>query len=80
MLTNAEMTFDLSYREAKQHWMQRFERDYVEEMLRRARNNISLAARLAGLNRGYFYRLLWKHGLRTHSAGAAARRQNDPGP
>jgi two-component system, NtrC family, response regulator GlrR len=41
-----------------------FERRYVETMLARYEGNVSRAARAAGVDRMYFYRLLWKHGLR----------------
>jgi two-component system, NtrC family, response regulator GlrR len=42
-----------------------FERRYLEELLRQHENRVSAAARAAGVDRIYFYRLLWKHGLRT---------------
>jgi two-component system response regulator GlrR len=42
-----------------------FERRYLEELLRLHENRVSAAARAAGVDRIYFYRLLWKHGLRT---------------
>jgi DNA-binding NtrC family response regulator len=41
-----------------------FERRYLEELLRLHENRVSAAARAAGVDRIYFYRLLWKHGLR----------------
>lgn len=33
-------------------------------MLGRHKGNIAAAARAAGVDRAYFYRLLWRHGLR----------------
>ena len=45
--------------------MSAFERRYLEELLRQHENRVSSAARAAGVDRIYFYRLLWKHGLRT---------------
>jgi len=51
-------------REAQQAWQAHFERQYVEEMLRRHGNNVSAAARASGMDRLTFYRLLWRLGLR----------------
>ena len=52
-------------REAREAWVSAFERRYLEELLRLHENRVSAAARAAGVDRIYFYRLLWKHGLRT---------------
>jgi DNA-binding NtrC family response regulator len=52
-------------REAREAWVSSFERRYLEELLRQHENRVSSAARAAGVDRIYFYRLLWKHGLRT---------------
>ena len=52
-------------REAREAWVSSFERRYLEELLRQHENRVSAAARAAGVDRIYFYRLLWKHGLRT---------------
>ncbi len=49
----------LTYAEAKD----RFELDYLTELMRRSGGHVSAAARLAGRNRTEFYRLLDKHGL-----------------
>jgi len=49
-----------SYKEAKERW----ERAYVEELLRAAGGNVAAAAREAKLDRAAFYRLLWRHGMR----------------
>ncbi|MES2106463.1 MAG: sigma 54-interacting transcriptional regulator [Pseudomonadota bacterium] len=49
----------LSYTEAKQ----RFERDYLIQLLKLTDGNVSDAARLADRNRTEFYRLLQKHAL-----------------
>lgn len=49
----------LSYPEAKQ----RFERNYLIQLLKLTDGNVSDAARLAERNRTEFYRLLQKHGL-----------------
>ncbi len=49
----------LSYAEAKQ----RFERNYLVQLLKLTEGNVSDAARLAERNRTEFYRLLQRHGL-----------------
>ena len=51
-------------KEARETWTRVFERRYLEEVLRRNENNVTAAARAAGVDRIYFYRLLWRHGLR----------------
>jgi two-component system, NtrC family, response regulator GlrR len=51
-------------REAREGWVNTFEKRYLEELLRVNDNRVSVAARVAGVDRIYFYRLLWKHGLR----------------
>ena len=55
-------------REAREAWVSAFERRYLEELLRQHENRVSAAARAAGVDRIYFYRVLWKHGLRTREA------------
>jgi DNA-binding NtrC family response regulator len=50
----------VSYKEAKERW----ERAYVEELMRAADGNVAAAAREARLDRAAFYRLLWRHGMR----------------
>ena len=60
-------------REAREAWVSSFERRYLEELLRLHENRVSAAARAAGVDRIYFYRLLWKHGLRTREAIDARR-------
>jgi DNA-binding NtrC family response regulator len=49
---------------ARERWNRQLERRYVEEVLRRADGNVTAAARAAGVDRMYFYRLLWRYGLR----------------
>ena len=55
-------------REAREEWTNTFEKRYLEELLIAHGNRVSAAARAAGVDRIYFYRLLWKHGLRTREA------------
>jgi DNA-binding NtrC family response regulator len=54
---------DLPFKEAKEQIISAFERAYLERLMSRHSNNISAAARDAGIDRNYLYRLLKKHGL-----------------
>ena len=49
---------------ARENWLRVLEHKYLDELLRVHENNVSAAARSAGLDRRYFYQLLWRHGLR----------------
>jgi transcriptional regulator of acetoin/glycerol metabolism len=64
-------------REAREAWVSTFERRYLEELLRQHENRVSAAARAAGVDRIYFYRLLWKHGLRQREASPTAAAEKD---
>ena len=55
---------DRPFHEAKDALVERFEREYLSDLLRRADGNISEAARLAGLERKFLYKLLERAGLR----------------
>ena len=52
-----------TFREAKARAIAEFERNYVAELLTRARGNVSLAARLAGKERSRLGKLIRKYGL-----------------
>jgi DNA-binding NtrC family response regulator len=54
----------LPFRAARDRWMRWFERRYLEDVLDRAGDNVSAAARAAGVDRVYFHRLLRRVGLR----------------
>jgi DNA-binding NtrC family response regulator len=54
----------LSYSEAKRRVLDAFERRYLETLLGRHRGNVAQAARAAGMDRVYVYKLLQRHGLR----------------
>jgi DNA-binding NtrC family response regulator len=56
---------DRPFHEAKDAVVERFEREYLTDLLRRADGNLSQAARLAGLERKFLYKLLERCGLRT---------------
>jgi len=51
------------YREAKAELLDRFERAYLEDLLRRADGNVSKAAREAKMDRSHLIELVKKHGL-----------------
>ncbi|HEX3759997.1 MAG TPA: sigma 54-interacting transcriptional regulator [Kofleriaceae bacterium] len=51
-------------RAARDEHLRAFERAYLQQALAAAGNNVTAAARIAGIDRIYFYRLLWKYGLR----------------
>ena len=60
----------LSYADAKQ----RFERNYLVQLLKLTDGNVADAARIAERNRTEFYRLLQKHELAPEMFRGAARR------
>jgi len=51
------------YRTAREDALQRFERQFVVQLLRTADHNVSKAAREAGIDRVYLHRLMRRHGL-----------------
>lgn len=59
-----ELPIDLPFHEAKQRWTEQLERAYLTRLLAAHGDNISEAARAAGLSRQSCYRLMEKHGLR----------------
>lgn len=54
---------DRPFHTVREEWVDHLERGYVAGVLEQANGNVAEAARLAGLNRSYFYRLLRKHAL-----------------
>ncbi len=52
---------DGNFKDAKEAWVAAFERDYIEELLRRNDGNISHAAREAAIDRKYFRKLMKKY-------------------
>ena len=53
-----------SLREARQNLLDSFEREYLRDLLETCNENISEAARVAGVDRKTISRLLKRHGLR----------------
>ncbi len=64
---------DVPYHEAKDELLARFDREYCTDLLRRAGGNLSQAARLAGLERKYLYKVLER-------SGCAPQREPDSEP
>jgi DNA-binding NtrC family response regulator len=56
-------TADRQFHKAKDELVGRFEREYLEDLLRRANGNMTDAAQRAGLERKYLYRLLERVGV-----------------
>jgi DNA-binding NtrC family response regulator len=52
-----------NYHDARDAWVQIFERDYIRRLLAESGYNISLAARTAGVDRKHLRNLLKKHGI-----------------
>jgi len=67
-LSMPEVAFELPLKAARDQWNSIFELRYLEELLRRHSDNVTAAAKAAGVNRVHLYRLLWKHGLRESEA------------
>jgi DNA-binding NtrC family response regulator len=60
---------DRPFHELKDEVVARFEREYLTDLLVRAEGNLSQAARMAGLERKFLYRLLERAGLRQKAGG-----------
>jgi DNA-binding NtrC family response regulator len=60
-LVSRSVLLDLPFSKAKKSVIESFEKNYVEEALRRAGGNVSEAARQASLDRSNFRRILKKH-------------------
>jgi len=58
----------LSFQKAKRELVTMFEREYLEEALRRSGGNIAEAARASGKARRAFFELMRKHGIRAVSS------------
>ncbi len=60
---NANRTFSLSFKEAKQKWMKGFEKTYLENLLLKNNGNITRASEDSGITRMSLYRMLKRTGL-----------------
>ncbi len=60
----AELDLSQPLRVVRERCLRRVERQYLEALLRACDDNVSAAARRAGVDRPSFYRLLWRTGLR----------------
>ncbi len=58
------VTADRPFRETKAEIIEKFERAYLRDLLRRSGGNLSQAARTAGLERKYLYTILDKYKMR----------------
>ena len=58
---------ELPFKDAKERLLLAFEREYLERLLARCEDNLSRAARAAGVERVHLRKLLRKHGLRAGS-------------
>ncbi len=75
-----EATSGLSFQKAKRELVTMFEREYLEEALRRSGGNIAEAARASGKARRAFFELMRKHGIRAvSSVQPASSAENDNG-
>ncbi len=54
----------LSYADARQRAIGIFERQYLQALVEYHQDNVSQAARAAGIDRAYLHRLLRRHGIR----------------
>ena len=60
---------DLPFKEAKEEWVERFEKSYLVDLLKSNNLNISKAAKQAGIDRKSVQRLLKKYGLNVKDLG-----------
>jgi len=59
---------DASYYDARDKLLAKFDRQFLQRVISRAGGNLSKAARLAGIDRTTFYRLMERHGLQRDDA------------
>jgi DNA-binding NtrC family response regulator len=66
--TSAAAPSPLPFKEAKELLVNAFEREYLEQLIRRCGANVSRASREAGIDRVYVRKLFKKHNLTPASA------------
>jgi len=54
----------LGYKQAKQHYLEKFNQDYLGELLSSCKGNVSLAARMCGLERQALQQIMRRYGIR----------------
>jgi len=59
---------DRPFHEAKDEVVAKFEREYLTDLIQRAGGNLSQAARIAGLERKFLYKVMERAGLRTKAS------------
>ena len=64
LLTHSDGLLTLPYHEAKEAWVERFERAYVESALDKAGGNVSQAAREAQVDRRHLQRLMARYDIK----------------
>jgi two-component system, NtrC family, response regulator GlrR len=63
-----QVDLSLPFKAARERCVNELERRYLAALLEKQGNRVSAAARVAGVDRIYFYRLLRKHGLRSRES------------
>jgi two-component system, NtrC family, response regulator GlrR len=61
--SDAPAMLESPLKEAREVWMDRFERVYLRQLLEKHKRNVASSAQAAGVHRTYLYRLIVKHGL-----------------
>ena len=64
-LPAASVADHLTLKEAKRHWVEAFERDYLIALLKKHQGNISQAAKIAGVDRKTIHRLIKRYQIPT---------------
>jgi DNA-binding NtrC family response regulator len=54
----------LGYKQAKQHYLERFNQNYLGELLSSCKGNVSQAARMCGLERQALQQIMRRYGIR----------------
>lgn len=63
MPAGLEPWFETGFKEFRERWIDLGEREYLRRLMKRTKRASSTAARAAGLERTYLYRLIKKHGV-----------------